>query len=424
MYFNAIKMKGDLCMLAYLNHTKKLCKTISDMFDVSTFLVTPTGDIAFECLDNRILNPLYQNDKQKLFTLLDFDPKEKCDFPVIKKTYFYENYILISILKDNQFIGTVIIGPTVPYVLYEQKINGIINDFLGLANRKQVFNYYETIPVIPKEKLINLSVISFYMINHIILTAEDVEYENDLLKQISVKIEPTVLVTKSTDQLGPTHHNPLLEKQLVSIIRSGQVEELKKFTSLQKEKTGILSKSSYIRSSKNLTIVAIAIGTRAAIDGGLHSEIAFSLSDSYIQRLEDLYSIEDIESLQIEAMFTFTEKVRQVKDEQYSGTITRCKDFIYSHRHEKITHNDVANFVQLSHSYLSTLFKEEVGITISQYIQKIKIEEAKNLIAYTDTPLSEVSFLLYFTDQSYFTKVFKKFEGITPKQYKEKHHLI
>lgn len=179
-----------------------------------------------------------------------------------------------------------------------------------------------------------------------------------------------------------------------------------------------------IRSKKNLGIIGISIATRAAIDGGLHSEIAFSLSDSYIQRLEDLSSIQDIDNLQMEAIFTFTNKVSEVKEEQYTKTITSCKNFIYSNRYEKITHEDVANIVQLSHSYLSVLFKREVGISVSDYIQKIKIEEAKNLIVHTNTPLSEISSLLHFTDQSYFTKVFKKFEGITPKQYKERHHLI
>ncbi|WP_077620637.1 helix-turn-helix domain-containing protein [Litchfieldia sinesaloumensis] len=407
-------------MSAHMKKYRQLCKLLSDIHDVSIFFVTTSGDIAFECIDGRILNPLYLNDKENLFSLLDLEPNTQYHIPIIKRTYFFENYILISVLHDDTFIGTVIIGPTLPYVLFEQKIHGIINDFHSFANREQVFNYYQTVPVITKEKLLDISVASYYMINQILLSTEAVAYQNTILNHMPEKMEPTNLVTTRMDQWNTTHHDPLLEKQLLMIIKEGRVEELKKFTKLEEEVTGVLSKSSHIRSKKNIGIIGISIATRAAIDGGLHPEIAFSLSDNYIQRLEDLSTAKDIDNLLTEALFTFTKKVSEVKEENYSKTISTCKNYIYTNRYEKVTHEDIAIKVQLSQSYLSSLFKKEVGISVSDYISKIKIEEAKNLIMYTDTPLSEISSLLHFTDQSYFTKVFKKFEGITPKQYKER----
>jgi AraC-like DNA-binding protein len=406
-----------------LEKYKQLCKLISDIHDVSTFFVTPSGEIVHECVGNRILNPLYKNEKQNLFTLLNFEPDKQYNFPIIRKTYFFENYFLISVLRKNEFMGTIIVGPTLPYVLFEQKINGIINDFHVFAQREQVFHYYQQIPVISKNKLTQITVMSYYIINQVLLSSDDVAYENDTLNQMSDNIEPTNLIRSNSIQLEASHHDPLLEQQLLTIIQEGRVEDLRRFTKLEEETTGVLSKTSHIRSKKNLGIVAISIATRAAINGGLHSEVAFSLSDSYIQRLEDLSTIKDIDDLQMEAIFTLTSKVAEVKEEQYSNTIVKCKNLIYSNRFEKITHEDVANHVQLSPSYLSVLFKKEVGIPVSDYIQKVKVEEAKNLIVYSNTPLSEISSLLNFTDQSYFTKVFKKIEGVTPKQYKERHHL-
>lgn len=418
-------MKGGVYLHTHLKTYKQLCKLLSETFNVSTFFATPFGDIAFECIDNRVLNPLYNNDKHNFFTLLNFEPEKQYSFPNIRKTYFFENYILVSVLRNNEFIGTVIIGPTLPYVLFEQKINGIINDFHVFTLREHVFNYYQTLPVTPKEKLINLSVMSFYMINQILLSSDVVASENDVLRQLSEKIEPTNLVAiQTTHEMEFFHHDPLLEKQLLSIIKEGRINELSTFTKLKEENTGLLSKTSHIRSQKNLAIVAIAIATRAAIDGGLHSEIAFPLSDSYIQRLEDLSSIKDIDNLQIEAIFTFTKRVSQLKGEQYSKTVSICTNYIYSNRYEKITHEDIARKAQLSHSYLSVLFKKEVGVSVSEYIQQVKIEEAKNLISNTNTPLSEISFLLNFTDQSYFSKVFKKHVGITPIQYKDRPDLV
>jgi YesN/AraC family two-component response regulator len=404
---------------------KELCKLVSETFDLSVFFVKPTGDISFEFIDNSVLNPLYKNEKQNLFTLLNFEPEQQYSYPVLRKTYFYENYILISVVHNDLFEGTVIIGPSLPYVLFEQKINGLINDFHVFAQREQVVHYYHSTRVIPNEKLLKVSVMAFYLITQTLISAETLAKENLNPGHLGDSKDHKLFTnTTKREQPAAVHHDPLLEKKLLSIIRDGRVEELKSFTKMEEESTGVLSKSSYIRSKKNVTIAGITLATRASIEGGLHPEIAFSLSDRYIQRLEDLKTIKEIDQLAGEAFFTFTEKVRQVKEDRYSITITNCKNYIYNNRYEKLTHDEVANQAELSHSYLSILFKKEVGISVSDYIQRVKIDEAKNLIEYTNTPLSEIGSLLNFSDQSYFTKVFKKHTGITPKQYKEKYHLL
>lgn len=69
-------------------------------------------------------------------------------------------------------------------------------------------------------------------------------------------------------------------------------------------------------------------------------------------------------------------------------------------------------------SYLSTLFKKEVGMSISEYVQSAKVNEAKNLLSYTSYSMSDIASLLIFYDQSHFIRVFKKYTGVTPKQFK------
>lgn len=411
-------------MMPHLDTTKNLCKIIAETFQLPTFFINLAGEIPIEFTQNQVLNPFYQNEKQNLFNILNFDPNKPYKFPVIKKTYFLENYLLISVMKNNQLEGTILIGPSISFPVSEQKISGIINDFHVFAHRELIFNYYESIPIIQNEKLLNICVLIFQLFNHIFISPETVMVENKEFMQTTRKINDTFVEISKTMQFGSFHHDPLLEKRFLHIIKEGKLQELKNFTGLEGAETGVLSKSSYIRSKKNLCIASITLATRAAIDGGLHSEVAFTLSDIFIQRLEDLKNVDKIDELMYEAILTFTEKVLEVKEQRYSKTITTVKNYIYNHKYEKINHAELANAVNLNPSYLSVLFKEEVGIPVSEYIQQIKIDEAKNLLAYTDTPLSEISSLFHFTDQSHFTKVFKKLAGITPKQFKEKHHLI
>ncbi|MGM0922968.1 MAG: helix-turn-helix domain-containing protein [Bacillota bacterium] len=411
-------------MASNIETIKDLCKLVLETFHLSTLFINPAGKVSFEFTYHQALNPLYQNRKQNLLNSLNFDHSKKYNFPVIRKTDLLENYIIISVMRNDFFEGTIVIGPSFPYRLSEQKINGLINDFPVSVHKKKAFHHYQTTPIKQNEQLINISIMIFYMINQILLSAQTVKDGNKDLMPLREKNGNTDLAVSKRLQIGQSHHDPLMEKKFFNLIKEGRVEELKGFKDIEEEAAGVLSKSSYIRSRKNIAIIAISLAARASIDGGLHSEIAFTLSDTFIQRIEELNKINIINHLVEEAVFTFTEKVLQIKEQRYSKTITACKNYIYNHLYEKINHDDIAKFVELNPNYLSVLFKKEVGISVSEYIQQGKIDEAKNLISYTDTPLSEICSLLHFTDQSYFTKIFKKFAGVTPKQYREKQHLI
>ncbi|MBT2701616.1 helix-turn-helix transcriptional regulator, partial [Bacillus sp. ISL-40] len=104
---------------------------------------------------------------------------------------------------------------------------------------------------------------------------------------------------------------------------------------------------------------------------------------------------------------------------KYSKPINICQNYIYTHLYQDICLSDLADLVQMNPQYLSHLFKKEVGISIIEFIQQVKVDEAKTLLTYTQHSLTEISSLLNFHDQSYFIKVFKKFAGVTPNQFKK-----
>jgi YesN/AraC family two-component response regulator len=107
------------------------------------------------------------------------------------------------------------------------------------------------------------------------------------------------------------------------------------------------------------------------------------------------------------------------KDRLYSKQIVLCVNYIYSHLHKKITVDELAKHTGLSPSYLSRLFKKETGESITGYIIRRKINAAKNMLKYSGYSLSQISETLAFSCQSYFTKIFKDLEGVTPKRYRD-----
>lgn len=416
-------------MRAISDTIRNKCQLIAGAFDLTMYFIDPTGAVLYENVHQTMPHPLLENNKQFFFNHINFDPAIANRLPIIKKTQFLERYILISWFnrQSHVFEGTVIIGPALSYSPKEEQIIGIINDSRAFFHRDRIFQYYNYLPIIPTKRLAEISSLLHDFINGELVSPETITIqpsgpamENQFLSDVNAAIsDHSQVATLQGDYR-------LFEQKLLDLVRGGRPEELKKLSSIKKEEeaASILSKSSYIRSLKNHIIALTTLVSRAAIEGGLQEELAYSMHDRYILQLEELNRLDDVKRLGRTVAYTFAKKVKEIRDGRYSQTITACKAYIDKHIYQEFNHDDIAHHVELSPKYLSVLFKQEVGISVSDYIQQAKIHEAKRLLAYSKTPLSEIASLLHFNDQSYFSRVFKKWVGATPRKYRETYHLL
>ena len=79
----------------------------------------------------------------------------------------------------------------------------------------------------------------------------------------------------------------------------------------------------------------------------------------------------------------------------------------------------LSQYVHLSKNYLANLFKKETGEGVIDYINKVRLERAKALLRSTDLKSSEICSMVGVLDSKYFSKLFKKLEGMTPSEYRE-----
>ncbi|KZE06362.1 Transcriptional regulator AraC family [Bacillus mycoides] len=166
------------------------------------------------------------------------------------------------------------------------------------------------------------------------------------------------------------------------------------------------------------------LATRYAIEGNLPPDIAFALSILYIQTMEQLDNVDSVRRLSGDALRTFADRVKEFNAQKFSNAVTTCMNHINKNVYDGISLNELANHLDITPTYLSKLFKKEVGIPLSDYIQRVRVEEAKKLLTLTTYPLSDICAWLNFNDQSYFTRVFKKSTNMTPRQYREKYTVI
>ncbi len=223
-------------------------------------------------------------------------------------------------------------------------------------------------------------------------------------------------------------HNPYEDEvRKLDAIAQGDLETLETFwTYHYGDSYGTLAKN-HLRNIKNLCIGNIVLSSRAACRGGVSPEIAFSLVDVYIQQLEEQSTASAIVELLHGAEIHFTQLVqdarKKAEDESVCiiAHIENCKNFIYSHMHEKLTVQQVADALHLNPNYLSTIFKRQEGTSILQYILSCKIRLAKNLLVYSDYTFSEIASYLGFSSQSHLGTHFKKSTGMTIGEYRYKY---
>lgn len=186
----------------------------------------------------------------------------------------------------------------------------------------------------------------------------------------------------------------------------------------EKKGLGILSENE-VRNILYHVIVSIAMITRYCIEGGMEPETAYSLSDLYIQRADKSRSKQELSRIHREMALDFASRMHKLQKEKVcSKHIVVCIEYIFEHLYEKITIAELAKKAGLHENYLSALFRQEMGVTIHQYIQDKKLEQAEYMLKHTETSILEIANDLNFSSQSYFIQVFKKRYGKTPKEYR------
>ena len=219
------------------------------------------------------------------------------------------------------------------------------------------------------------------------------------------------------------HREPTEELLFYRAVASGDIKTVKKNCERQRftecDGVGVLSKNA-VTNMKYHFVITTAMITRLCKQNGMEMEQAFRLSDFYIQKLDGIHTVEEVQSLHDEMVMDYTEKMRRYfRDNTYSKHINASKEYIYSHIKERITIEDLADSLGVSASYLSRLFKKETGISFTEYLVRHRIRKAKKLIKSGNSSFKEVADAVGYHDYVQFSKMFKKYAGVAPSIYRQ-----
>lgn len=333
------------------------------------------------------------------YVLNQLDLTKTYTTPQIKLYSLDEIYMFISYIKESELIGTFIVGP----ISYKKiSLNQLIHQAMLIHN----------------------------LIYHEPLTFEEVLKENfydeQLIEQMENKLQSDFTHIRIDDQI----HEPFVplhyERELLSYVKHGNTSELIKIIDKLTPTEAAINhlNEDPIQTMQTMVITLLILASRAAMTGGLPTALAYKINTYYLEKIQKTTDIHQLNQLKMTCLIDLTSRINQINTTETSRPVSDTIFYITKNLYNNISLNDICEALHFSPSYLSRLFKKEMNLTISEFITQEKIEEAKRLLIGSNHTLLEISNLLHFSDQSYFTKSFKKVTGMTPKVYRNRYKLL
>ena len=381
-------------------------------------IISSDGVIIREFKSSSREHPLIR--EQDLYVQLLKNSEETPDIPIIKTVNNLEYYLYIQTKNSKGKNLSFVMGPCLLGKLTKIDFYQFIQRYKVPRNLKDSLqSYFMSLPIHSKKDLSRMGQLFYFLLFREQIDTSEIIWLDNLSRKDSLfekNADFVMSVQRAEERL---HHDNLAEKKLYHFVKEGLSEEVENLFSSSPSVNGIgtVTKNNPVRNEKNLAITAVALASRAAMDGGLHPEIAYSLSDMFIQSIEDDSEFHNFLTIVKEIYVEFAKRVKVIKGQSYSKAVVSVQRYIYNYLYNKIDLEALAEHVHLNPKYLSRLFKEQVGITISDFILREKVNEAKTWLENSELSITDIANQLNFHDQSHFIRVFKRIVGITPKQY-------
>lgn len=242
--------------------------------------------------------------------------------------------------------------------------------------------------------------------------------KNKITEQVK-KIE-NEMETKETLDLGELNVSGIDRRQVEQFLYTGRKEEVSGFV------------DDYFRKISNGSLQSVLLRQYVLMDLYVSAvsvlEKSGYTSENLLEQYKDAQKMEIFLGTAgqareyIKNLFGAVIELReQGMERRYDNLIQHAKAYIEdNYNHEDISLNMVASEVNLSSSHFSTVFGQETGVTFVEYLTKVRMDKAKQLLRTTGTKTTEIAFEVGFRDAHYFSNLFKKTQGCTPREYRNR----
>lgn len=333
-------------------------------------------------------------------------------------TPFHTQYCILCISKEQD--EHLMIGPFLENPITDNLVYPIINNLkLNLDYTAKLKLYYQSVPSIDTTSIFEI----LYTINEYI-TKNPLPPDVDIL-DLSILPKQDSSYDLLVENINRTSMYKILEERyamedkLLSYITKGDIilaqSQFEKYSLSSAE---IIRTKDSIRNTKNLLLSANTLFRKAAHSGGVDPIYLDELSGKWAIKIEHALSFEALDSMSSQMIRSYCLLTKEYSLSQYSPVVKQVLTFINLNLSSPLTVKKLAYEIGLSPDYLTRLFKKELGVNIITYINRKRIYTSLNLLKNTNLSIEEIGDLIGLNNTSYFSTLFKREIGISPKQYR------
>ncbi len=318
--------------------------------------------------------------------------------------------IAMPTYKNGKQDGGTILGPILMEYPDIESVDEILRKYeISARHRTELLNAMHEVPLILPEKVRYLASILQFIIG----AEKNLEYKVQMAKSMQQSAIHDFL--EQTSPLNDTQSKEALELLIQSILAK---DKKKAHVYLNK----ILVEKGFVGYGKMQTMQNKGLDLLLSIFEGIKDETPevedlHIIYNSAVLKVSSVDNFQDFSFLMLNVVNSFL-KLTFNGGGNYSLGVSKILKFIHANYASDIKLADIADIAERNTCYISTQFKKEVGKSFSDYLSEVRIKKAKILLSDSNLTLSEITFEVGFSCQSYFSDKFKKYVGMTPSEYR------
>ena len=325
--------------------------------------------------------------------------------------------IAFPLIKEGKADGFYIAGPFIMKKLRSSSITNFVKmNSINDDELSDILDFAGTIPVFTAEEVSDLAILFYNSVVPVLKSPAD--YQN-AKKSFGEQVTLGNMIRQSKkDRLSSAFPGDLTDELINSII-AGRTARADSIASRILERLYVICVGDLDEiKTMTLWITATVIKNFSGEERSSFGEFS-EMDMDIINKINEAYDQDELSE-------TFRSLIKRVSTDLvssvYPGTsplIARSLRYIKSNYARKIRLSDIASELHVNPSYFSALFSQEMGKTFTDYILELRIEKAKDLLGNTNLDILDISASAGFENQSYFTKIFRKRTGVTPRKFRQ-----
>ncbi len=210
-----------------------------------------------------------------------------------------------------------------------------------------------------------------------------------------------------------------MENELMEAIALGHTEKVDQFFPKKSKMAFEQRLEDNLRNTKNYLVIMNTLCRKAAEKGGVHPLYLNQHSSDFAKKIEDLTSTKDIQNFMRDIFKSYCKLVKKHSTSRYSSLVQKVVIYVDSNLSADLKLSELAKLLNVNSSYLSTLFRKETGCTLTDYVNSKRMDMAKYLLETTGLQIQAIAQKCGIIDVQYFSKIFKKYVGMSPREYRD-----